>query len=287
MTGRYADTSGLTLEFGNDSVILDCGQAHAKSPYAVDNTPTGFVVRVQNGGGAFLLGVAPDNTLRGSGSTSVNGKLVASIRGENVSFTPHSENCSVGTLAARSKRNTMRASSGPMPAMPASYSSPATAAASAVTPAAPPVSTDTSAGSAGQRVDFRVLLGSSFSGTNPLAGQTVFVMRKPIGEVLRELGLAVPVNSTAAQSMKALQTQCHTTQGCSSIIQGMSRSYVSTTKLDAAGKATLSAKAATGTYYFFAIVPNAGGSLVWDIPANLVPGDNAVTLSAKNAEEVR
>jgi hypothetical protein len=299
MTGRYVDTSGLKLEFDNDTVTLDCGKAHAKSPYVVDNTPAGFVVRIQNGGGAFLLGVAPDNTLRGSGSTSVNGKLVASIRGENVSFTPHSESCSVGTFAARSKRNTMRASSGPMPAVPASYSSPAApVAASAVTPAAPvaaaavtpaatPVSSGTSAGSAGQRVDFRVLLASSFSGTNPLAGQTVFVMRKPIGEVLRELGLAVPANSTAAQAMKALQTQCHTTQGCSSIIQGMSRSYVTTTKLDASGKATLSAKAAAGTYYFLAIVPNAGGSLVWDIPANLVAGENAVTLSAKNAEEVR
>ena len=287
MTGRYTDSSGLTLEFGNDAVTLDCGKAHARSPYMVDNTPTGFVVRVQNGGGAFLLGVAPDNTLRGSGSTAVSGKLVSSIRGDNVSFTPHSESCSVDTFAARSKRNTMRASSGPAPAVPATYSSPSPGAASAVTPPATPVSTDTSAGSAGQRVDFRVLLGSSFPGTNPLAGQTVFVMRKPIGEVLRELGLAVPVNSTAAQSMKALQTQCHSAQGCSSIIQGMSRSYVATTKLDASGKATLSAKAAAGTYYFFAIVPNAGSSLVWDIPANLVPGENPVTLSAKNAEEVR
>ncbi len=287
MTGRYADTSGLTLEFSNDAVTLDCGQAHVRTPYIVDNTPTGFLVRVQNAGGAFLLGVAPDTTLRGSGSTGVNGKLVSSIRGDNVSFTPHSESCNVGTFVARSKRNTMLASKGPIPAVPANYSSPSPVAASAVTPAPPPISTDASGGSGGQRVDLRVLLGSSFTGTNPLAGQTVFVMRKPIGDVLRELGLAVPANSTAAQTMKALQTQCHSTQGCSSIIQGMSRSYVTTTKLDASGKATLAAKAATGTYYFFAVVPNSGGSLVWDIPANLAAGENSVTLSAKNAEEVR
>ena len=87
--------------------------------------------------------------------------------------------------------------------------------------------------------------------------------------------------------MKALQTQCHSPQGCSSIMQGMSRSYVATTKLDATGKAVLSAKNAAGTYYFFAIIPNSGGSLVWDIPASLVPGDNSVSLSAKNAEEMR
>ena len=288
MTGRYADASGLTLVFNNDAVILDCGKAHAKSPYTVDNTPTGFVVHVQNAGGAFLLGVAPDNTLRGSGSTSVNGKLVSSIRGDNVSFTPHSESCSIGAFAARSKRNTMRASSGPSSAAPPTYSTPApSAAASANTPTAPPMPTVTSVGSAGQRADFRVLLDSSFSGTNPLAGQTVFVMRKPIGDVLRELGLAVPAKSTAAQAMKALQTQCHSTQGCSSITQGMSRSYVATTKLDASGKAKLSARNAAGTYFFFAIVPNSGGSLVWDIAASLVPGENTVTFSTKNSEEVR
>jgi len=287
VTGRYVDGSGLTLEFGNDAVVLECGKAHAKSPYMVDNTPTGFVVHVQNGGGAFLLGVAPDNTLRGSGSTSVNGKLVSSIHGENVSFTQHSESCSVGTFAARSKRNTMRASSSPSSAVPATYSSPAPVAAAAVTPAPPPTATDTSAGSAGPRADFRVLLESSFSGTNPLAGQTVYVMRKPIGDVLRELGLAVSANSTAAQAMKALQTQCHSTQGCSSIIQGMSRSYVTTTKLDASGKAKLSARNAAGTYFFFAVVPNSGGSLVWDIAASLAPGENTVTFSTKNAEDVR
>jgi hypothetical protein len=286
MTGRYTNGSGLTLEFDNGGVVLDCGKAHARFPYSVDNTPNSFVVHVQNVGGAFLLGVAPDNTLRGSGSTTVSGKLVSSIRGDNVSFTPVSESCSVGTFAVRSKRNTMRASNAAMPAAPPTYSSPAPAA-SAATPTTPPMPTDTSSGAASQRADFRVMLDSSFSGTNPLAGQTVFVMRKPIGDVLRELGLALPPNPTPAQAMKALQTQCHSAQGCSSIIHGMSRSYVATTKLDASGKAKLSAKNAAGTYFFFAIVPDSGGSLVWDIAASLVPGENTVTFSTKNAQEVR
>jgi hypothetical protein len=287
MTGRYIDNSGLTLEFENNAVILDCGKAHITSPYIVDNTPNDFVVHVQNGGGAFLLGVAPDNTLRGSGTTTVSGKLVSSIRGDIVNYTPVSQSCNVGTFAARSKRNTMLASHGSGPSAPPTYSTPAPVTSSAVAPTPPPVATSASAGSASERPDFRVLLDSSFSGTNPLASQTVFVMRKPIGDVLRELGLAVPAKSTAAQAMKALQTQCHSPQGCSSIIQGMSRSYVTTTKLDASGKAKLSAKNAAGTYFFFAIVPNSGGSLVWDIAANLVPGENTVTFSPQNAEEVR
>lgn len=112
MAGRYAGDYGLTLEFGNDAVVLDCGKAHAKSPYTVETSSEGFAVRVQNGGGAFVLGVAPDNTLRGTGSTTVSGRLVTAIRGDNVSFASHSESCSVGTFKARAKRNTMHASSG-------------------------------------------------------------------------------------------------------------------------------------------------------------------------------
>jgi hypothetical protein len=115
MTGRYEAAPGLLLEFYNDTVILDCGKAHARSPYVVDNTPAGFVVRVQSGGGAFALGVAPDNTLRGSGSTTVNGRLVSSIRGDNVTFASHSESCNVGTFTARSRRNTMSASNSASP----------------------------------------------------------------------------------------------------------------------------------------------------------------------------
>ncbi|WP_263416035.1 hypothetical protein [Terriglobus albidus] len=291
MVGRYLDNAGLTLEFQNDGVILDCGKAHAKSPYVVENGPAGFVVRVQNGGGAFLLNVAPDNTLRGSGTTSVNGKLVASIRGDMVNFTPHSESCNVGTFVARSKRNTMRASSGPIPAAPPDNSS---TAASAVTPMAQPASSAASVEAADragdrtsdQRTAFRVLLDSSFSGANPLAGQTVFVMRKSIGSVLRELGVAVPANAGPGEAMKSLQTLCHSPQGCTSAVQGMSRYYVTATKLDASGRAMLSAHTETGTYFFFAIVPSSGGSLVWDIAANLAAGDNNVVFSTENAQQI-
>jgi hypothetical protein len=204
MTGRYAAASGLVLEFANDSVILDCGKAHVKMPYTVENTPTQFVVHVQNAGGAFLLGVAPDDALRGSGSTAVNGRLVSAIRGENVSFTSHSETCNVGSFTPRGKRNTMLASNAPAPALPGSYSaSPAAPAAAAPSPAPAPLAIEASLAGAGisatpsgARAQLRVLLSSNFSGTNPLAGQAVFVSRKRMDQILRELGVTVPAKAT-------------------------------------------------------------------------------------------
>jgi hypothetical protein len=132
-----------------------------------------------------------------------------------------------------------------------------------------------------------VLLSSSFSGTNPLVGQAVFVSRKPMDQILRELGVAVPANASAAQAMKALQTLCHSAQGCSAVMQGMPKYYVTTTKLDGSGKATLAATAAIGQYYFFAIVPDGSGSLVWDVAANLQAGDNNVAFNQANAERVQ
>jgi hypothetical protein len=112
-------------------------------------------------------------------------------------------------------------------------------------------------------------------------------MRKPMDQVLRELGVAVPARATPAQAMKALQTQCHSASGCSAVIQGLKKSYVTTTKLDASGKATLSATTATGIYYFFAIVPDSGGSIVWDVPANLAAGDNPVAFNQSNSERLQ
>jgi hypothetical protein len=81
-----------------------------------------------------------------------------------------------------------------------------------------------------------------------MANQTVFVLRKPIEQVLSELGVAIPAGANAGRAMAALQTLCHSSQGCSSVVKGLSGYYVTTAKLDASGNATVSATAATGTY---------------------------------------
>ena len=107
MTGVYAGHGGLKLEFENDAVIIDCKRAHAKFGYAVDNAADGFVVRVQNGGGAFQLAVAPDGSLRGAGQTTINGRTVTAITGQNVSFAPVADTCPVGVLSANASRNTL------------------------------------------------------------------------------------------------------------------------------------------------------------------------------------
>src|SRR5581483_11390537 len=73
MNGKFLSPTGLILDFEGDAVTLDCGPAHIKAPYTVQNAPGEFRVSVNNPGGPFILTLASDNTLHGSGSTTVNG----------------------------------------------------------------------------------------------------------------------------------------------------------------------------------------------------------------------
>jgi hypothetical protein len=129
MTGKYGGGM-LLLDFSGNSLILDCGQAHLRQPYTVENTPNTLLIHVQNSGGPFTLAVQPDNSLRGSGNTAVNGRLVTGMNGENVAFTPHSERCDVGTFRPKTGAAPAAsvASAWPVPAPIA------TAAASSVVP---------------------------------------------------------------------------------------------------------------------------------------------------------
>ena len=98
MEGKYSSSNGLLLDFGGDAVTLDCGPAHVKQPYTVENSATQLLIHVNNSGGPFTLSVAADNTLHGSGSTTVNGRLVSGMNGDNVTFTPKSQQCNVATF---------------------------------------------------------------------------------------------------------------------------------------------------------------------------------------------
>ena len=103
MNGKFASPTGLILDFEGDAVTLDCGQSHVKAPYIVQNAPNEFRIVVNNAGGPFVLTLAPDNTLRGSGSTTVNGRILVNLdSNSNPVFRPVSATCSVNTFSSKS-----------------------------------------------------------------------------------------------------------------------------------------------------------------------------------------
>jgi hypothetical protein len=258
MIGKYSNASGLLLDFGGDALTIECGQAHVKAPYTVENKPTQFVINIQNSGGPFTLAVAPDNTLRGNGAATVNGHLVFGMSGDNVAYTPHSETCNVGTLSPKSAASsTSIASDSPatppsaQPVPPVSGPAPAYASApgSGSNPHTPPPGSPLAANTSppsGTRAAMHVVIIAEFPlDANPMAGQSIFIMRERMDEVLRKLGVAVPPNSTPGKAMQTFSTSCHA-MDCRPVMTGLGGYYVTTAKLDRTGKATLSAQAQTG-----------------------------------------
>jgi hypothetical protein len=287
IVGKYA-SGPFVLDFTSTSVVLDCGLAHVRDTYTVENGPTNFIIHIANPGSPIILTVISDDTLQGTGSATISGKLVAGMNGDNVTFRPHAETCPVATFrpskASPATAPVSVAASGPAtPAAPATGFSPAPRTAAPSSPA----SSTTPTTSSGPRASMRVIITAQFpSGTNPLASQKVFVMREPMDAVLRKLNVPVPPNTSPGKAMQILANTCRSTD-CHPIFQGMAQYNVTAVSLDASGKATLNATAATGTYFFYAIVRTPQGSLMWDIPVNLTAGDNSVTFTQANAEIIQ
>ena len=103
MGGTYAAANGLKVEFQPTAAILDCGNAHVKKPYDVQNLADRVVITVRNGNVPLTLTLGADGALTGSGMVDVAGRLVTGLNGSDVTFAPHQERCSLGTLTLRNQ----------------------------------------------------------------------------------------------------------------------------------------------------------------------------------------
>ena len=257
MSGQYGG-SGLRLDFTEHSVILDCGQAHVRQPYTVENAPGTLLIHVQNSGGPFSLTILPDNTLRGSGSTTVNGRLVSGMQGDAVAYTPRSERCEVATFAA---------------------SSPGAAGPSSSGPAAPATSIAVSA---------RLSIASAFpAGPNPLVGKAIFLYKDSFTNVARKAGATVAPGATPGQALRGFLMSCRPPGDCSAVNAAMEPLIAGRASIGSTGRATVTPLLPPGRYFVSGAARSGAGVLVWDVPVDLKPGDNSVVLEPGNAESVR
>ena len=60
--------------------------------------------------------------------------------------------------------------------------------------------------------------------------------------------------------------------------------YVGKGTFDSTGKVILTAPIQAGTYFVFCSAVGPNGPLIWDVPTMLKAGENAITLTAGNAE---
>ena len=249
-----------------------------KAPYTVENATSALIVHVQNSGGPFDLIVSSDKMLRGAGSTTVNGKLVSGMNGDDITFTPRSESCAVASFTPPSQSGsttTVAADASPVPV-------PAPTNAATVTPATAKQSAP------GVSNGMTLAITSSFPiARNPLAGAVVKLMTDRFDNVLRKAGAPVPAGTTPGQALLAYVSNCPPPTGCPAAAQLMKSYYVGTATFDNNGTAALNALVPPGNYYIICSARGTKGGLVWDMPVTLKAGqNNAITLTATNAELV-
>ena len=219
----------------------------------MENASGDVRIHVQNSGGPFTLTPGPNNTLRGSGSTTVNGRLVTGMQGDNVTYAPRNERCEIGTY---------------------------TPASADAAPAPPPPAAST-AGTA------RLIVSSAFpAGANPLVGTTLFLYKDSLVNVLRKAGASVAPNATAGAALRAMLMSCKPPADCSAISDAMEPLIAARALMDSAGRSAITPPVPPGRYYVSVTARNRDSILVWDVKVDLKPGDNSVVLEQSNAETV-
>jgi hypothetical protein len=103
MQGIYAASTGFSVQFFPESVILGCGPDAARAyPSTVVAGPSGAVVRIEAQDHPLTLSIRPDNALDpGSAAPyQVHGRLlIGDAVSGNYNFIPNEQTCGLAVLA--------------------------------------------------------------------------------------------------------------------------------------------------------------------------------------------
>jgi hypothetical protein len=289
IVGKYSG-GRLLLDFTTTSVILDCDQAHIRSTYTVENAPSTFIVHIDNPAGPIALAVQPDNSLRGSGSATINGRLVTGMQGDQVTFTPTQATCETGTFQPQNGSTGTKVAAAAEPPPPATRTVSSVSASPAPGPSAPvaPASSASVAPAAAAPAgSARLIISTAFpTGGNPLVGRNILLMKDSYDNVLRKIGAPIPPGTTPGKAMKSFAIACRPPADCKAANAAMAPYFVGRATVDPTGKAIVAPQLPPGSYFVSVAAPGTGGVLVWDVKVDLKPGENSVTLDPQNAEIV-
>ena len=102
IVGTYASSSGLSIQFAPEGVVMDCGPAHVARTYRMENTTAALRVTIENGGTPIVLALQTDGTLVGNGTADIVGRTVSgTAQNGDITFRPAHASCPLGTLTPR------------------------------------------------------------------------------------------------------------------------------------------------------------------------------------------
>jgi hypothetical protein len=270
MHGIFAASTGFSVQFFPESVILGCGPDAARAyPYTVEVGAGGAVVKIAAADHPFALAFRPDGSLDpGSAEPyQVHGRIVTGQDdNDDFTFAPMEMTCNLGVLA-------------PSQQIPASGGAASMLAASAPS-TAPSAPLNVPSGPANATLSIVSGIPPQPGQPNPLATHPYILLRDSFSDTVART-VPVPPDSSAH---KVLGLACgNRTPDCQKIVAAIQADSAGTMRADANGGATFPAVPA-GTYYLM-ISANVGNNKVvaWEQPVHLHPGPNTVTLDLHNS----
>jgi hypothetical protein len=280
MSGIFSASTGFSVQFFPESVILGCGPDSARAyPYTVQADGTQAAVKIDAPDHPLTLAFKPDGSLDpgGSGPYQVHGRIVTG-QNENDDFTfaPMEQTCNLSVLAPS---KTIPTTGGTAATMIASAGTPGTRPATAN-----PVTLSTPAAPLGNAT-LSVVSGfpAQPGAPNPLAGRPYVLLRDNYANALAKGGISVPPGMSPYKYVA--NTCVSRTPDCQKILDAVNANAASAVRADANGSGTFPG-VAPGTYYLMISTRYNNQPLTWSQPVQLKTGPNSLALDLHNATPV-
>ncbi len=275
MHGIYAASTGFSVQFYPESVILGCGPDAARAyPYSVIADGPASSIKIDAPDHPLRLGFRPDGSLDpGAGSYQVHGRItIGQNENDDFTFAPMELTCNLAVLAPSQQ---IPSSGGTAPTMVAASGSPAAGPASGAgglsSPAAPLGNATLSIVSG---------LATQPGIPNALAGRPYVLLRHSYANALAIGSVTVPAGTSP---YKYAGVACGTrTPDCPKIMAAINADAASAVRADANGAGTLPG-VPPGTYYLMISAVYNKQPLIWGQAVQLNAGANSVTLDLRNA----
>jgi hypothetical protein len=274
MHGIFAASTGFSLEFYPESVIVGCGPDSARAyPYSVEAGGAGALVKIDAPDHPLTLAYRPDGSLDPGSSAAyqVHGRIVTGQdENDDFTFAPMEQTCNLAVLAP-SKQIPM---TGGM-ATAAAAATPGTAAynngGTLSTPQAPLGNATLSIVSG---------LPTTAGTPNPLAGRPYLLLRWSYGDSLARGGVSVPAG-TSPYKYAGIACQANSPD-CPKVRAAVNASVISAVRADANGAGTFPGVPA-GTYYLMISAVYSGRPYVWGQAVQIHAGANSLALDLRSA----